>query len=313
MKKKKFKVVVDTDPGCDDTACLIYMLNDKDLDIKLITTVAGNVKIETTTRNMLHILDIMDKDIPVAQGASKAMRRTSPYAEDIHQKEGLGGYTPPATTQHQVFSTDAVEELYKVLKEGNGDIIPIVLGPQTNIGHLLEKHPDIITKIPKIIFMGGSPFGMQGFPDHISFNISSDPEAFKIVLDSKIPLVMIPSDLGRRKAYLDENFVYSMEKVNDIGNLMFQMYGMYWEPGFKDKRIATTDTCAYMYLIRPELFQTTKIELIVDLEESPGKTIIHFDDNGHVDLVIGVKREYFLKILNKKLLELNHIKIPKAD
>ena len=172
MKKKKFKVIVDTDPGCDDAACLVYMLNDKDLDIKLITTVAGNISIETATRNTLHLLDIFNKDIPVAKGATKAMFRTSPYAEHIHQKEGLGGYTPPETTIRQAYSDNAVEELYKVLIEGNGDIIPIVLGPQTNIALLLQKHPDVVAKIPKIIFMGGSPFGMKGFPNHISFNIS---------------------------------------------------------------------------------------------------------------------------------------------
>lgn len=313
MRKKKFKVIVDTDPGCDDAACLVYMLNDKDVDIKLITTVAGNIKIETATRNMLHLLDIFDKDIPVAQGAEKAMVRTSPHAEDIHQKEGLGSYNPPATTEHQVFSKDAVEELYKVLKEGDGDIVPILLGPQTNFGLLIQKHPDIVAKIPQIIFMGGSPFGMKGFPNHISFNISSDPEAFKIILDSKIPLVMIPSDMGRRKAYLDEKFVYDLQNINDVGNFLFRVYNTYWEPGFDDKRIATNDTCAYMYLIRPELFQTTKISLEVDLKDAPGKTTVHFDDNGHIDLAIGVRRERFLKILSKRLLELNHIKIPKAD
>lgn len=311
MARKKFKVIVDTDPGCDDAACLIYMLNDPTVDIKLITTVAGNIKVETSTRNTLHLLDLFNKDIPVAQGATKAMCRVSPYAEEIHQKEGLGGYIPPLTTQHQIFSTDAVEEMYKVLKEGNGDITLLVLGPQTNIGLLLQKHPDIISKIPKIIFMGGSPYGVQGFPNHISFNISSDPEAFKIVLESKIPLVMIPSDMGRRKAYLDEKFVYDMKVTNDVGDLLFRMYDLYWEPGFNDKRIATNDTCAYMYLIRPELFQTTKIEVEVDLEDAPGKTLVYFDDNGHIDLTIGVKRDLFLKLMGKKLKEFNAIKLKK--
>jgi len=310
---KKYKVIVDTDPGCDDAACLIYMLNDKNVDIKLISTVAGNIKVETATRNALHLLDLFNKDIPLTQGAEKAICRTSPYAEEIHQKEGLGGYNPPSTTSRQAFSNDAVEEIYKVLKEGNGDIIPIVLGPQTNFGLLFQKHPDIISKIPKIIFMGGSPYGVQGFPNHISFNISSDPEAFKIVLDSKIPLVMIPSDMGRRKAYLDEQYVYNMKSMNEVGDLLFRMYDLYWEPGFDDKRIATNDTCAYMYLIRPEIFQTTKIEVDVDLNDAPGKTTVYFDDNGHIDLAIGVKREQFLKIMTKKLIELNGVKLPKVD
>lgn len=306
---KKIKVIVDTDPGCDDAACLIYMLNDNKLDIKLITTVTGNVGVDTATRNTLHLLDIFENDVPVAKGCAKAMFRNSPFAEDIHQKEGMGGYIPPQYTTRQAYSNDAVEEIYKVLMEGEGDIIPIILGPQTNFGHLFQKHPDVIKKITQIIFMGGSPYGMKGFPNHISFNISSDPEAFKIVLDTKIPLVMIPSDMGRRKAYLDEEYVYNMQKVNEVGDFLFRIYDLYWEPGFDDKRIATNDTCAYMYLIHPELFQTTKIDIEVDLKEEPGKTTVYFDDNGHVDLAIGVKREEFLKILNKKLLKLNQLNI----
>ena len=79
---------MDTDPGVDDAACLIYMLFDKKVDIKLITTVAGNISIETSTRNALHLLDLFNKNIPVAQGAEKALTRISPYAENIHQKEG---------------------------------------------------------------------------------------------------------------------------------------------------------------------------------------------------------------------------------
>ena len=310
---KKYKVIVDTDPGVDDAACLVYMLFDKQIDIKLITTVVGNIKIETGTRNALHLLDLFNKDIPVAKGASTAMCRISPTAEHIHQIEGLGGYNPPKTTKRKVIKDDAVEAMYKVLKEGNGDITLLVLGPQTNIGHLLQKHPDIISKIPRIIFMGGSPFGVPTFPDHISFNISSDPEALKIVLDSKIPLVMVPSDMGRRKAYLTEEYVYDMKKTNDVGAFIFEMYDKYWEPGFDDKRIATNDTCAYMYLIRPELFQTTKIEMQVNLDKEAGKTYVNFDDNGHIDLAIGIRRERFLKIMTKKLKEMGNIKLAKAD
>ena len=203
MIDKKYKIIIDTDPGVDDSVCLIYAFADERLDIKLITTVVGNVSVEKTTRNMLHMLDVFGINIPVAKGCHKAMERYSETAEFIHQKEGLGGYVPPSTTIHNTIDEDAVSALYRVISEGDGDIFPIVLGPHTNIGWLIKKHPDIIKKIPKIYFMGGSPFGHPDYPDHISFNISCDPEAFKIVLDSKIPLFMVPSNIGRRKAHLN--------------------------------------------------------------------------------------------------------------
>lgn len=310
MKKKKlYKVILDTDPGVDDAACLIYAFFDERLDIKLLTTLAGNVKLATATRNVLHLLDLFNLDIPVAKGASKALTRKSPDAIHIHKKEGLGGYMPPKTTKRKVIEEDAVEAMYRVLNEGDGDIIPIILGPHTNLAALFLKHPDIIKKIPRIVFMGGSPYGLPGHPDHISFNISSDPEAFKIVLESKIPLLMVPSSIGRRKAHLDEKYVYKIKETNDAGKLLFEMYREYWEPGYPDKRIATNDTCALFALIYPELFKTEQIHLTVDTEEVPGKTVGVYDKNGNVTLVTEAKRKKFLKVLDNDLRKLNDIKL----
>ncbi len=306
---KKYKVIIDTDPGVDDAACLVFALFDKKLDVKLITTVSGNVKVETGTRNLLHLLDKFNLDIPVAKGAAKALYRNSPTAEHVHSKEGLGGYIPPKVVDRKILDEDAVEAMYRVLNEGDGDIIPFVFGPHTNMALLLTKHPDIIKKIPKIIFMGGAPYGMPGFPKHISFNISSDPEAFKIVLDSKIPLVMVPSDMGRNKAYLTEDYVYQMRDTNEVGKFLFEMYDKYWERGYPDKRIATNDTCAYLYLIYPHLFKCKKVEVEVDTKDEPGKTIVSFNKKGHVLLTVAVKRHRYLKLMTKKLHEFDNFKL----
>ncbi len=309
MNKQKLKVVIDTDPGVDDSVCLIYAFFDKNIDIKLLTSVAGNVNIDIATRNLLHLIDLYGINIPVAKGAAKAIERVSPTAEFIHQPEGLGGYIPPKNTVHQLIKDDAVEALYRVLSNGDGDIIPIVLGPHTNIGLLIKKHPDVVKKIPKIVFMGGSPFGIPGYPDHISFNISSDPEAFKIVLDSKIPLVMLPSIIGRRHAHLDEAYVNKLKEVNDTGLLMHKMYSLYWEPGYPDKRVATNDICALFALVYPEIFKTEKVNVTVDLVDVPGKTWVEFTESGNVDLVTDLNREKFLEILDGDLENLNDIKL----
>lgn len=306
--KKNFKVIIDTDPGVDDSACLILTLTDNDVDVKLITTVSGNVSLQKSTRNALHLLDLLKIDVPVAKGAIKALTRVSPNAEFIHQKEGLGGYIPPKTTLRKPIKEDAVEIMYKILKEGDGDIAIMELAPHTNLGKLLQKHPDIIEKIPCIYFEGGSPYGVPGFPDHISFNISSDPEAFKIVLDSHIPLKMIPSDMGRRKGHLDEKFVEKLKNTNQVGNFLYQMYSKYWEPNFPDKRIATNDTCVYFLMKYPKLFKTVKCDINVDTEEEIGKTYINFNNNGNVEMAVEVNQKKLLKLIYKKIKKLNKIK-----
>ena len=49
MKEDKIKVIIDTDPGVDDSACLIYAFFNERLDIKLLTSVVGNVPLKTAT------------------------------------------------------------------------------------------------------------------------------------------------------------------------------------------------------------------------------------------------------------------------
>ena len=306
---KKYKVIIDTDPGVDDVACLIYALFDENIDIKLLSTVVGNTTLDKTTRNLLHLLHLFNKKIPVARGAKKAMQRESINAEFIHQKEGLGGYEPTSDVCDCLVDGDAVEVIYQTIMQGDGDIIPIVLGPQTNMGHLLSIHPDVISKIPKIVFMGGSPFGNPDYPDHISFNISSDPEAFKIVLDSKIPLVMIPSDVGRRKAHLTEEFVNSLGEINDAGKLLKKLYSKYWEPGYPDKRVATNDSLALFALVYPKMFEFKRVSVRVDIDETPGKTFVDFDGVGNVLMVTDLDRDAFLNLLISDLEKLNDIKI----
>ena len=199
--------------------------------------------------------------------------------------------------------------MYRVLKEGDGDIIPLVLSPHTNIGKLLQKHPDIIPKIPCIYFEGGSPYGAPGFTDHISFNISTDPEAFKIVLDSKIPLYMIPSDMGRRMAHLSEEFVCKLRSLNDTGNFIYQMSLGYWEPGYQDLRHATNDTCAYYLITHPKLFKVRRCNVVVDCDLEPGKTYMNFSDQGNVRLAVAINRKKFLKIFYKQVKSMKKIKL----
>lgn len=61
-------IILDTDPGIDDAAAIAAALFAPELDLQLITTVAGNVSVEKTTRNALQLLHFWDADVPLAQG-----------------------------------------------------------------------------------------------------------------------------------------------------------------------------------------------------------------------------------------------------
>ena len=49
----RLPIILDTDPGIDDAAAIAAALFAPELDLQLMTTVAGNVSVEKTTRNAL--------------------------------------------------------------------------------------------------------------------------------------------------------------------------------------------------------------------------------------------------------------------
>ncbi len=303
------KIIIDTDPGVDDIACFIYALNDENVDIQLVTTVAGNVSLEKATRNILHVMDLFSVDIPVAVGAKKALFRESPTAEFIHGETGLGGYSPPEKTIRKPLDKTAVTAMRDVIERGNGDIIPVMLGPLTNIANLIMEYPELVKKIPKIVVMGGAPYGNKNYPEHTSFNLSTDPEAFNILLGSNIPILMCPSHMGRTKAHLDELFVHSLKDQGDVGRFLFTMYQKYWEPKYPDKRITTNDSCALFALIYPKMFDLRRVNVTVDTADSPGRTHIEFDENGRIEFIDDLDKASFLSLLLAELTEMQDIKL----
>ncbi|MBI3326982.1 MAG: nucleoside hydrolase [Nitrospinae bacterium] len=50
------RVIVDTDPGIDDTAAILLALASPELSIEAVTTVYGNGTLEECARNALIIL-----------------------------------------------------------------------------------------------------------------------------------------------------------------------------------------------------------------------------------------------------------------
>src|SRR5690625_4095040 len=90
MKKKP--IIIDTDPGIDDAVAIAVALYDKSLDVRLITTVHGNVGLKKVTRNALKLLHFFNKEIPVAAGSDRPLLREVIDASEIHGESGLDGY-----------------------------------------------------------------------------------------------------------------------------------------------------------------------------------------------------------------------------
>lgn len=292
---KKINCIIDCDPGVDDVVAIALSLYDSVMDIKLVTTVNGNLDISTVTRNVLHILELFKRtDIPVAKGAEKPMGKSMPNASFIHQKNGMGGHVPPETVETKPIDKTAVEAMYDVIKQHPKDIVIISLGPHTNVGQLIKDHPDVVDMVNHIYCEGCSAYGMKmenKWANYISFNASFDAIAMKIVVESGIPITIVPSRMGRDLANFNEKEVFEIREINDVGRFFFEMYNQYWEHNYEDRRIATNDTCAVLNCREPRLFKTKKCVINVNTDDMYGRTDFTFTKKGHINYVYKVNKK----------------------
>lgn len=296
------KIIIDTDPGVDDATSLVVALNSDEFDIKLITTTYGNVGIEKTTKNALFLVNKFNKNINVAKGSSHPMQKALKSAINVHGKNGLGNLEVPSVDKKAI-KENAIDEMYKIIKENKGEITLVELAPQTNLGQLFTKYPDCESMVKEIIFEGGSPYGKEGVKPHISFNISSDPDACDIVLKTKIKKTIIPSEMGRYIAPFSKEQIEKIKTINETGELLYSMYRGYKSDCIRETE--TNDLCTIMYMLYPEIFKTYNCEISLDTKVLAGRMFITQKSDGDITFVEDVDRDKFFELFIQSIKKIN--------
>jgi inosine-uridine nucleoside N-ribohydrolase len=187
-------IILDVDPGHDDAVALMFACGAPELDLLAVTTVAGNVPLEKTTRNALRVLSLIGRsDVPVAAGASSPLHRPLRTAEDIHGESGLEGPEISKGSLEPV-RLKATELIADALRESPDPVTLIPTGPLTNIATALQKHPELKERIARVSLMGGS-IGLGNTTPAAEFNIYVDPEAASEVFESGVPITMSGLDV----------------------------------------------------------------------------------------------------------------------
>ena len=199
---EKIRLIIDTDPGQDDAAAILmaHGLAKRGLiDFMALTVVAGNVSLHHTATNARIICDWAgEKDFPVYAGAGKPLLRSLVTAEEVHGKTGLDGvelHEPVCPLQ----PVHAVPYLIDTLRKADDASITICpIGPLTNIAQALSLAPDIGRAIKNIVLMGGNYFEAGNITPAAEFNFYVDPHAAQVVLQSGVPITILPLDVTHK-------------------------------------------------------------------------------------------------------------------
>ena len=273
------KIIIDTDPGQDDAVAILLALASPELEILGITTVAGNVPLNLTTKNALIITDMAGReDINVYAGCDSPLSRPLITAENVHGATGLDGPELINPTK-KVKEDHAVDFIIKTLRDHTPNTVTLCpLGPLTNIATAFKKAPDIISKVKQVVLMGGAYFEVGNVTPTAEFNIFVDPEAASYVFNLGLDLVIMPLDVTH-KALTTPERIDKFNKLNTkCGTFVAEMTA-FFERFDKDKYgtegAPLHDPCVIAYLLNPEIFSGRRInvEIETDSELTLGMTV----------------------------------------
>ena len=304
MKKK---VIIDCDPGIDDSLALILALNSPELEIVGITTVSGNVKADQGAKNSLKVLKLMNReDIPVYIGEDIPLVRELITAQDTHGEDGLGETNyEEADVQVNYGGVDFILENAR-----KGDISIIALGPLTNLATAIERDEEGFNMINEIVSMGGA-FRSHGNCSQVAeFNYWVDPHGVKEVFDkSKVPFSMVGLDVTR-EIILTPNLIEFINQIGgDVANFIVDITRFYVDFHWNQERTlgcVINDPLAVAYFIDRTLCEgfTSYLDIVTD-GIAVGQTLVDVgnfyrkEHNGRILTKVDSKR--FMKMFLERI------------
>ncbi|XP_011881375.1 PREDICTED: inosine-uridine preferring nucleoside hydrolase-like [Vollenhovia emeryi] len=292
------KMVIDADPGGDDAlAVMLAVMHEaktREIEILAITATYGNTNLTNVEKNLLKILTVANRNIPVYAGPQKPL--INKYETDYYfGNDGFGDFNFTQNITAKIDrSKHASVALVDLVRQYPGEITVITLGPLTTVATAIALEPHFLHLVKQHIMMGASVKSKR-----IEFNFKQDPESNWIVLNNtNKPSIILPIDTVNSHAFsMDEyrrlfnnldnsiaSFLYKAErKVLEKGNI--------WEPA---------DGIAMAIALQPDMimqsFETNLTPVLVG--DARGSALINSDSRIRNAKVI----KYFDKAAFKRLL-----------
>lgn len=274
------QIIIDTDPGLDDAVAILLALAADELEVLGIVAVAGNLLLDQTERNARRVCELAGRrDIPVYAGCARPMLRPLATAARVHgvtprDRLLLPEPTMPLQAQH------GVDFLVETLRSAEAATITLcALGPLTNIAMALVRTPEIARKIGGLVIMGGAGFELGNVTPAAEFNIHVDPHAAAIVLDSGVPITMLPLDVTHRLITTEARLAALRALPNRCGAAVAASLAAFERnrrAKFGSRARALHDPAVIGYLLCPALYEGREVNVAVETQSplTVGMTVV---------------------------------------
>ena len=307
---QKRKVIIDCDPGIDDSLAILLAINSPELEVLGLTITSGNVPAKLGAKNALKALQMCQRlDIPVYIGEELPLERELVTAQDTHGEDGVGENFYEDVDAKILYG--GVDFIIDTLKN-NKDVSIIALGPLTNIAKALMKDKKAFDNLDEFISMGGA-FRIHGNCSPVAeFNYWVDPHGADYVyknLPKKIHMVGLDVT---RKIVLTPNIIEFINRLDkDMAKYITEITRFYIDFHWEQEGIigcVINDPLAVAYFIDRSLLRgfDSYVEVVHD-GVAVGQSIVDSfnfyknEPNSHV--LTEVDEKAFMKMFLKRIFK----------
>ncbi len=285
-------LLIDCDPGMDDSLALVLALKSARLRVLGISAVSGNLTAERCYQNIHTLLHLLGQDdMPTACGPADALSRELAHDPFSHGHDGLGETElPPAPLPPQrEYAPSFIAARARQAAAAGEALTLLALGPLTNIALALAEEPALPQLVQRLIIIGGA-FGLQreaslnatGGNPVSEWNIYVDPEAARRVFRAGFSLTAIGLDVATHRDLClrreEERAIRAAKRPE--ARLVAGMLDFVLGRGFQSYCLLI-DSCAVAAAAQPELIETRLLPCDVETkgELTRGMTVVDIRDN----------------------------------
>lgn len=302
------KILLDTDIGddVDDALALGFLCASSEFELCGISTVFGNVEARSRqARTILKLAGGHYEGISVAAGcgAALASRPVPNHGVDEYLNHAEPNQDSACLPDNELPPLDArhgVQLLIDTIEQGNGDIIPVAIGPLTNIAVALTMEWRIAAKIPKLVVMAG-----EFQQNRVEYNVHCDPEAVALVFNSGIPIEVIPWSAGRAATLNESELERLKQPAHPLVRNLCKAIDIWMRQA---KRLPSLyDPLTLISLLHPEMLQWRQGKVAVELrgDSTYGYATFVEDDWGPHRVAWGVDSEAVIELFLSRLESLS--------